>query len=235
MLFRKILLRWKLYRYTKDINNFYDKKYRKNWLSKSNNTFSICRRYKKGSYIRNQIAKVFKLVRAENPFEPVDYSEAKKLYNDYFKIDNHITYEDVLNKLLNGEDVYLTMIRDVIGIQLDKSEKYEKSTMYEEIGAVFKAQIMRDENFGDEKTGENITKYEICLNSPCEMEDGNGVEELNNYTFAHYRYSNDDEIKQFNEYVDKYNVLEEEIQTLSTELNKKRYTQNKYIDCVVKQ
>lgn len=221
-----------LYMYTNGLKKFGTEKGRKRWLLNVYLPLNICRKYTKNSLIRNLMAKLIKQVRKEFPFKPIDYSEAKELYEKYFKLDNHITYDGVLNKLKLGKDVYLTFIRKEIGIQNpNKPEVYEKFNMYTEIGTVFKVEIDRCEVFEDKETDEKIEKYNISLKSPS---DKVAINDLNEFNFAHYRYSNDVEIKEFKNNENKYNDLKIEIDSLREKLNNKVNKQSEFFNCVVK-
>ena len=81
------------------ISNFFFLSKKNNLLIKSKNVDNIQyiirlmrRDYKrKNSYMRNNAALRIKEWRKENPFKPKDYSSAKKMYDDYFKMKNHIS------------------------------------------------------------------------------------------------------------------------------------------------
>lgn len=60
---------------------------------------------------RNLIAKIIKEARKRVPFTPEDYSEAKKEWDDYHKMDNHIESIDTLRGKIGNNPVYITFYR----------------------------------------------------------------------------------------------------------------------------
>ena len=66
----------------------------------------------KYSLTRFLICKRLKALRKTScKFIPIDYSEAKQMYYDYFNMDNHIDYNALLTRLHSGEEIYLLQFR----------------------------------------------------------------------------------------------------------------------------
>lgn len=67
---------------------------------------------KKNTLIRKLACNVIWQLRKKHPYEVQDYSKARELYEDYFKLENHIpNFEWLLDKNILGESVYLYKFR----------------------------------------------------------------------------------------------------------------------------
>jgi hypothetical protein len=69
---------------------------------------------KKGGLIRNLTASYFKQVRVSYPHKPdQDWKANKKIYEDYFKMEGHITEENLQKRLESNEPIYVTTFTNV--------------------------------------------------------------------------------------------------------------------------
>jgi hypothetical protein len=67
----------------------------------------------KRNFMRNLAAKAIKFQRAAFPFQPEDYSVAKAMYDEYFKMPNHIpSYEHIVKEIEEEGCVYIVKFRD---------------------------------------------------------------------------------------------------------------------------
>ena len=100
---------FKLYRYHKNIELLDDtektlKRFSSVILSYPKKSTSLTK--------RNLLASIGKQLRAKHPYIPYDCSEAKNLYYEYFKMENHIpSYEHLHNQVKNGESVFIVRFR----------------------------------------------------------------------------------------------------------------------------
>lgn len=88
-------------------------------------TFIMSKDYKKkGSLDRNLAASVIKQYRRKFPYELKDYSTAKKMYEDYFKMEGHLQFDSINERFRNGETIYLCHFRREAPVKGEKYAEY---------------------------------------------------------------------------------------------------------------
>ncbi len=74
---------------------------------------------------RNLAASIMKQLRNLEPYKPSDYSKAKKMYDEYFQMENHIpSYESLVELVKSGKDVYVVKFRTEQPIKGEKFCEY---------------------------------------------------------------------------------------------------------------
>ena len=110
--------------------------------------------YERHSFESNLIAGLIKKLRAIAPYQVEDFSGAKKLYEDYFKLPNAIQSIEELNDLLTKGDVYVTRFRDDIPVKGKRYCEYYVNGSFGRRNGVFKI----DKNSYDISES-NFTQY----------------------------------------------------------------------------
>lgn len=164
--------------------------------------------YEKNSHKANLIAGLIKKLRAIAPYQVKDFSEAKKLYEDYFKMENHIESISEIKKLTNQE-VFVTRFRNEVPVKGKRFCEYYINGQFGSSQSIFK--ITSDCIYVDS------IKLNSFLGSYCYLSDDN---------LTQYRYSTPEEISNYkraeelirknNEQIDKLNA---EVRRLSKENN----------------
>jgi hypothetical protein len=165
--------------------------------------------YEKHSFESNLIAGLIKKLRAIEPYQVEDFSGAKKLYEDYFKLPNAIQSIEELNDLLTKGDVYVTRFRDEIPVKGNRFCEYYINGSFGRENGVFKIdKVIR--NYDSPKLESLSGSY-------------NFISESN---FTQYVYSTNEEIEKFekaeelvNEKLKQIDLLNDEIYKLREEIN----------------
>jgi hypothetical protein len=123
---------------------------------------------RKGSFMRNLAAKAIRFQREAYPFQPEDYSEARTMYEEYFKMKNHIpSYTDILEKINEYRAVYIVKFRNEVPVKGERYAQYYINGSY-------------GEKYMQKLTAENIDRVYI------------------QDSLTAYRYATTDEVKQYN-------------------------------------
>ena len=152
--------------------------------------------YERHSLESNLIAGLIKKLRAIAPYQVEDFSGAKKLYEDYFKLPNAIQSIEELNDLLTKGDVYVTRFRDEIPVKGKRFCEYYINGSFGRRNGVFKI----DKNSYDISES-NLTQYVYSTKE--EIEKFDKTEELV-----------DEKLKQIDLLNDEIYKLREEINSL---------------------
>ena len=64
------------------------------------------------SFLSNLTAGLIKKLRIESPYRVKDFTEAKKMYDDYFKMEGSIKSIDEVLELIKTQDVFITFFRN---------------------------------------------------------------------------------------------------------------------------
>jgi hypothetical protein len=152
--------------------------------------------YERHSFESNLIAGLIKKLRAIAPYQVEDFSGAKKLYDDYFKLPNAIQSIEELNDLLTKGDVYVTRFRDEIPVKGKRYCEYYINGSFGRRNGVFKI----DKNSYDISES-NLTQYVYSTKE--EIEKFDKTEELV-----------DEKLKQIDLLNDEIYKLREEINSL---------------------
>jgi hypothetical protein len=152
--------------------------------------------YERHSFESNLIAGLIKKLRAIAPYQVEDFSGAKKLYEDYFKLPNAIQSIEELNDLLTKGDVYVTRFRDDIPVKGKRYCEYYVNGSFGRRNGVFKI----DKNSYDISES-NFTQY--LYSTKEEIEKFEKAEELV-----------DEKLKQIDLLNDKIYKLREEINSI---------------------
>lgn len=79
----------------------------------------------KNTVLRNLVSIVLKMYREKQPYKVVDYSKTKKLYEDYFLMENHIPSFDWLReKVKKDKDVWVTCFRRAYPVKGKRYSEY---------------------------------------------------------------------------------------------------------------
>jgi hypothetical protein len=96
--------------------------------------FEEANKVKKNSYIdrvrRKMLYKIVCKVRDKFPFLPKDYTEARKLYFDYFQMLGHISSFQELVEKSKEENVYVVKFRDEIPVKGERYAEYHINLHY---------------------------------------------------------------------------------------------------------
>jgi len=79
---------------------------------------------KKNTLIRNLGTSVLKQLRVKMPFKPEDFSKAKEMYEDYFKMPLHIDYDILKKEFESGKKIYLNRFRTDVPVKGDSDSSY---------------------------------------------------------------------------------------------------------------
>lgn len=161
-------------------------------------------------YERNLFAAIIKRSHAAFPYQLKDYSNAKKLYDEYFQTEGHIpSFEDILNRLESGE-VYITMYRSRYAMRGDRFCEYHaciSSPFYDKKPKTVKCDQAKDTKYG----------IKIDLFSPKGYYAG-CIAENNIKTYM--RFATKEEIEDFKKRADKITELQEKLNYHQTEKQK---------------
>lgn len=95
---------WTLYKWNKDVSKI---KSPERFIE----NYYFFRPKKKGCNTRNLIASILKQLRVLFPYKIQDYSEAEKMYKEYFSLENHISSIEFLREKVKNEEVWVTCFR----------------------------------------------------------------------------------------------------------------------------
>ncbi len=190
----------KLYRYHKNIN-LIDKENQRKAIK---HCIIAAKNMDDGSIRRKLTCSILKQLRQLNPHIVLNFTEDKLLYDNYFKLDNHISsYDDLLAKI-NLQDVYVTLFRSKTPVKGDRYCEYYTDEIFNSSGKfipiVYKL------------TKENIKKSYINMNDPAGFAN---VFSIRRDAFTNYRYSTHDEETNFD-------FCEAEISKIKIELELKQ-------------
>lgn len=143
---------------------------------------------------------LLKKLRSQNPYGVIDFSKAKKLYADYFKMDNHIDSLNQVESLLSSGEVYVTRFRDEIPIKGKRYCEYYINGSYGTFNTVYRINKKVLDSFT--LTGLSST----ILN-------------LSTYNFTQFRYSTEEEIENYKRIEVLINQNKKKIEVLTKEIN----------------
>jgi hypothetical protein len=121
---------------------------------------------KKNSMMRNLAAKAVKFQRIETPFVPIDYSEAKEMYDSYFQMENHIPSKEHFQERIEKEGiVYFVKFRNEIPVKGDSYASYYINWTHgdNQIGKLTK------DNFDSFYNWDALTAYRYATTEEIEM------------------------------------------------------------------
>jgi hypothetical protein len=205
----------KLYRYHKNIELLDDtektlKRFSSVILSYPKKSTSLTK--------RNLLASIGKQLRAKHPYIPYDCSEARNLYYDYFKMENHIpSYEHLQNQVKNGESVFLVKFRTECPMKHHSSySEYYINGDYcsYDLPSVLKAEsFYESSNYNYVETHRaNPRHYSKSITPTC---------------LTCYRYATESEIKEYEITSEKYQKLQSEIDKKNKEIDELQKKWNK--------
>ena len=143
---------------------------------------------------------LLKKLRSQNPYVLIDFSKAKKLYTDYFNMDNHIESLNQVESLLSSGEVYVTRFRDEIPIKGKRYCEYYINCSYGTFNTVYRINKKVLDSFT--LTGLSST----ILN-------------LSTYNFTQFRYSTEEEIENYKRIEVLINQNKKKIEVLTKEIN----------------
>jgi len=143
---------------------------------------------------------LLKKLRSQNPYVLIDFSKAKKLYADYFKMDNHIDSLNQVESFLSSGEVYVTRFRDEIPIKGKRYCEYYINGSYGTFNTVYRINKKVLDSFT--LTGLSST----ILN-------------LSTYNFTQFRYSTEEEIENYKRIEVLINQNKKKIEVLTKEIN----------------
>ena len=137
--------------------------------------------------LRNLSAKLVMNYRAAYPFVPENYEDAKKMYEDYFKLENHIpSYDKLLRNVETGDEIYVARFRGDVPVKGKRFAEYYINGSY---GAGDRYPIIY-----------KIHKIEGDNQDWINVEDVSGENRgisINRKGFTNFRFATQDEIKDF--------------------------------------
>jgi hypothetical protein len=85
----------------------------------------------KGETVRNLVASAIKQHRKANPFKAQNFTKAKELYQEYFKMENHIpSYQHLVDEVNSGKTVYVTRFRTDVPVRGKRYNEYYINSSY---------------------------------------------------------------------------------------------------------
>lgn len=193
----------KLYRIHRDIDMIEHDKYT---ISRAMRMKYIWDKDKKNSVRRKLMTSIIKQLRSIYPYKPKDFSKAKKLYEDYFKMEGHIpSFEHLIDATSNQKKVYLIKWSNTCPYKGDRYSEYYLNESFhvgkDSVGHIFEVgDIDEDKNF----------------DVRVELKDASGGKSiLKSNGLTGYRYATSEEIKLFKE-------TEEKISNIKRQIDKKR-------------
>lgn len=187
---------------------FFNKEKAVMWM---NNGIRIGKFYKKKSWTRNQLSKHIREVRKQFPYKVIDFSEAKKMYDDYPLMKGSLDYEKLVERLKRGGVVYITCFRDTYPVKGEKYESYFINGSFGNVGKTVKLSW-------NEKRGVVQEYYNTCKPSEWYIDQD---------SIKMYRFADKKEIKRFWERREQYQFLQscrecvyEELRRINEEIAK---------------
>jgi hypothetical protein len=170
--------------------------------------------YEKHSFESNLIAGLIKKLRSIAPYQVEDFSGAKKLYDDYFKLPNAIQSIEELNDLLAQSDVYVTRFRDDIPVKGKRFCEYYINGSFGRRNGVFKIdKTIR--NYDSPKLESLSGSYNFISES----------------TITQYVYSTKEEIEKYEKAEELVDEKLKQIDLLKDKIYKLRKEINSIYDC----
>lgn len=158
--------------------------------------------------IRNALCFAIRKMRIENPYEPIDYSEIKQAYEDYFKSKGHIKSINEIIDNLNNYDIFITSISGRYPV---KGEKYNNYTWEHTYGRkmTYKCKAMYNNTNLDDKIILTLVLKSIRTESDKYI----GPNDITGF-----RYATTDEIEKFKTIEARYNFLVKEREIHESEI-----------------
>ena len=156
----------------------------------------------KDAWRRKLYVSIVKQIRARFPYSPEDFSEAKEMYEAYFKMDGHIpSYEHLFSQVKSKEEVYIVNFRYEAPVKGERFAAYHMNSSGNGTGAIFYLK--------------NVTireKYKyINMHSPRGFYNESGVSES---FFTNYRYATQSEISTFKNFEKRVAAADKEMDQL---------------------
>lgn len=180
-----------------------------NWKINSDNNFKTFRRI--SILERNLFALILRKCRADNPFQPKDFSESKKLYDEYFQMEGHIgSYRELIEKSESRKSFYVTKFRNGTPVKGDTFASYYTNV----IGCGGKNVVYK---LG-ETDGRVLINEErwIKLNGVGE----NYASSIDSKSFTSFRYSTNEEISDYKLRIIKLKELNKQIANSQKEITR---------------
>lgn len=161
------------------------------------NAFRIARKWSKGGWMRNSITWHIKDIRSRFPYKVIDYSEAKKMYEEYFAMEgNLISFNRFKCHLLKQkqmkESVFIYCFRDDVPVKGNKPGKFYINGMCSNTGLVLEVAIEA-----------SVIKSRACNQSDWQRFPLPFKED----SITQYLYATSDQIKDFYRKRDRYQFL----------------------------
>lgn len=138
----------------------------------------------KGDKRRGYIAHIINTLRNEFPFQPVDYSKAKAMYNEYFTMPGHIEFEDLIKRVKRGETIHVVRFRNEAPVKGNGFSDYYINSSFGD--AEDRVHVAKITGFDD--------KYKYFKGH---MASGDSISGLDESFYTSYRYATTDEIFKF--------------------------------------
>lgn len=137
--------------------------------------------------LRNLSAKLVMNYRSVYPFLPENYEDAKKMYEDYFKMENHIpSYEKLLRNVEIGDEIYVARFRGDVPVKGKRFAEYYINGSYgagDRYPIIYKIHKIG----GNDQDWINVENVSGEYGGPSITRDG----------FTNFRFATQDEIKDF--------------------------------------
>jgi hypothetical protein len=203
-MYKKIKDTVSLYRFQNNINLLDDPKLAASLIQENPHDFYYFK-LPKGDVRRNLFASLIKKLRAENPFQPENYTKAKELYDAYFKMEGHIpSFEHILNEVKSGKEFFVTRFRSEAPVKGERFAEYHINGSYSNSTTVY--QLMEP---SESETYINMNDPEGFANTSAISVD----------FFTNYRYSTKEEIEKFKQSTEEIKILRKEIDKKQEEVN----------------
>jgi hypothetical protein len=118
-LYFRLINRYHLYKLNKNIDVIDNPHFVNQFSTTMNRLYK-----KKGTVDRNLGASILRQYRRKYPYIPSDYSEAKKMYDDYFKMEGAINIKEINYRFKKGEKIYLCQFRRAAPIKGKRYAEY---------------------------------------------------------------------------------------------------------------
>ncbi|MFA5583890.1 MAG: hypothetical protein WDA09_06715 [Bacteriovoracaceae bacterium] len=173
---------------------------------------------KDGGIRRRLYMSIISQLRQRFPFQPVDYSEARKMYEDYFKMPGHIpSYQHIYDQVDRGEEVFVVNFRAEAPT---KGKRYNDYYMNSSgpAGRIYKL---------NDITKRDTYSY-INMHSPKGFAN---VSSINEDRFTNYRYATEGEIFSFKMFASKIKTVQKLIEDKQKVIRQLYAELNSYEKC----
>lgn len=136
-----------------------------NWI-KSALYVSQC--YKKKSWTRNQLAKHIRDIHRQYPYKIIDYSEAKKMYDEYPLMKGALDYDKLVERVKRGVNLYIKYFRTNYPVRGEKYESYYINGYYHKPNSIVQLYWNEErqqirQKYYDCEMGFNLNRDEIKM------------------------------------------------------------------------